>query len=292
MYGFKEFITERTYDIHHEVDFIYNRFFKEFIDDFQAAINEPSEYIFPRLPDTFGTIRGNELLNYTKNALMKKAYELNPLMGIYTDSNDGNVYRPSKGYSDAYINLSLNKQAIGLFREYGGNINLLSIDKTQLRFLRNEVTEARVKGTINHEISHWLNDSLHGKHITKRINRSSGMGSEDSLRVMNKGKNRTHQFLTDYELDAQIQAIIEYRRKNPGAWKRLTLEDALSFMPFYFAISTTLNRNEMKEWKRYIYTRLAREDLLGKKMKRARSLSEASCDYITHEVKHVKGIGY
>ena len=40
--------------------------------------------------------------------------------------------------------------------------------------LENEITEARIKGSIHHEISHWLNDSLHGNHIKNRMSSHAG----------------------------------------------------------------------------------------------------------------------
>lgn len=265
MITFNKPITEKTFDINAEVDYLYDLFFKEYIDAFD--IDNPAP-----LPRTFGTILGPDFVEDMNNPDIEDAHDSIWLEEITTYSNRGNVYLPSDG--EATINLSLPKPAHDAIKS--GIVNQLN--DRQRRSIMNEFTEARMKGSIMHELSHWLNDALHGRFLSKRVDR--GITSTDRLKTLNQGKSRTHQFLTDYELDAQVHAIIQFRRKNARMWERIDLDTALQKMPFYMPLYDTLSRAERKQWKRYMYTRLARENLLGRQMKRAKHLGEANYDYI------------
>lgn len=219
------------------------------------------------LPDVkFLTMSGEEFAKKSKNREIQKAQKIKPLR-LLTFNNlngEGNAYFPS----EKRINFSININVYKMIKDDSNIGNNIPLDQRQ--FFNNEITEARIKGSIMHELSHWLNDAFHNNNVS--------VSSKKDLIGKNKGVNRSHQFLTDYELDAQVHAIIQYRKKNRIVWNKMTLTEALENMPFYFALKTKVTDSEMKEWKRYMYTRLSRENLLGKKMKKARNLSESSSD--------------
>ncbi|UNA02015.1 hypothetical protein PVA8_328 [Vibrio phage PVA8] len=264
MITFNEHLVEATYDIDNAVDYVYDKFFRDFIENLD--LNN-----LPPMPSDFGWIDGDTFVGDVNNKIITRAHEIHPLSEITSDTGAGNVYRPSSGV----INVTIPSSAYSAYRQ--GIVRQLSA--SDQRFIKNELTEARIKGTIMHEISHWINDSIHNFNIYDRST-NKGLSNSAQLKRMNKGKNRTHQFLTDYELDAQLHAILQYIRANKRRWDSMTFGEALAEMPFYNPLSRTLTRDEMKEWKRYMYTRMARENILGNRMKRARSLDEAQYDYV------------
>jgi hypothetical protein len=211
---------------------------------------------------------GKTFMDIVKSDDIKLANANNKLVGISYNPHGSNMYKPDqpsqfdRGEYGVKIEFNIPAQVIDLLSSHS---DLSFIPTSQREFLTNELTAARLKGTIMHELSHWINDSIHNSHIRNRIKKTAG---RDFNTVMNKGVERTHQFLTDYELDAQIHAIIQYRNENRLKWDSLQLDELLSKMPFYFPLSTTVTRQELKEWKRYILKRLAREGLLGKRMRR------------------------
>ena len=270
MKSFKKFIseellTEKYYKINKDVDYVYNFLFKAFVDNFKknSEINE----------DLINTdwIEGDDFAKRSKNKEIKKAHELNPLDSImFSKLSDVNVYRPAgiSGNKKAQILLTPSSKSVrNLFHTYGKNV--LNGVKGNNRFsLENEITEARIKGSIHHEISHWLNDSLHENHIKNRMSSHAGEVRTDYLKHMNKNIKRSHEFLTDYELDAQLHALIQYKRKNKKAWDSAkSIEDLFKKIPFTKPIRDKLSENEYKEWKKLILKRLARENLLPKNVR-------------------------
>lgn len=258
--SFNDFLLqEKIFDIQHEVDFLYDRFFKKFIDVYQKD-------------GTIGTIpnrlsmSGDEFMKNVKNEDIKEANGINPLKMIIISTDKGNMYVPNKAGATLYI--SINGEAANLLNRYKNNVDFLSA--MDQRFIKNELTSARVKGSIMHELSHWIRDSLNNQYLSKKLDKNNTVASSaEKLRNLNNGKNYGHQFLSPHELDAQVHAIVQFINSNPARWNRLTkLDDALFSMPFYKAISENLTPSEHAEWKKKILARLARENLMGKRMRR------------------------
>ncbi|CAM0049327.1 hypothetical protein VPHF86_0142 [Vibrio phage F86] len=253
-------LNEKTFDIDDEVDYLYDLFFREFIESF-----DPND--LQVLPSNFGAISGPDFVEDSNNPDIEEAHDRIWLEEITTNVRRGNVYVPSGG--EASINFSIPSSA---YKAYEAGI-VRQLSAKDQKAIKNEMTEARMKGTIMHELSHWMNDAFGNQFLSKRKRKADLSGNAN--KTLNQGKARGHQFLTDYELDAQIHAIYQYRRSNPRKWETMTLGEALEEMPFHRPLEDSLTRKEYKEWKKYMYTRLARENMLGRRMKKARSLDEA-----------------
>lgn len=139
-----------------------------------------------------------------------------------------------------------------------------NIDKSRHKLYKNEFTEGRVKASIAHELTHWMDDALHDNFLTKRLKKAYAMklqNSPDWEKVRQGGEDDT--YLSDYEVNAVINGIAELKRQNEDVWNELTWEDLKNM---YSTLDNLDNRLGL-EWRKKIFKRLAREGLLGDRMR-------------------------
>jgi hypothetical protein len=128
----------------------------------------------------------------------------------------------------------------------------------------NEVSPASIKGTIYHELSHWISDSIYNRNISKRLEIAQQSGKLDILTKY--GSN----LFTDYELDAQVHAIKQLKRDYKKDWDKLTWSDIIEKKGSFdviFKRLKTLNTRDQEEYFKRMIKRLNREGLLGKKLR-------------------------
>jgi hypothetical protein len=80
-------------------------------------------------------------------------------------------------------------------------------------FFRNEITETNIKGSIYHELSHWLNDTLHNKAVSKNM-----PITQDKIDKLWSGDVN----FSDFEIDAQVHAIKQVKRNYKKDFDKLT----------------------------------------------------------------------
>ena len=247
-------LTEATFDLDRQVDFIWDNYFKEYSESILSGGKpslKPKQILSSDLPS---------------NDVIDKANEMNQVF-ISLHNMKGNSYVPSK----RLINLNFNEQALGFVNDQGGldAASKLLKDNGQekkSKLLRQEFTEERVKGTIHHELSHWLDDTIHNRHISKRLDKANAQ-------ELNKGNVTVKQgqpdvALTNFERDAQIHSIKELKRKYPEKWDTLTFEQMIDLNPSLELIYTEgKKRGWYDKWAKMIKRRMHREGLLGKNMK-------------------------
>jgi hypothetical protein len=206
----------------------------------------------------------------------KEASKLNPAVitcGIY---KGGNFYRPKeefiatgqkgpggKTWDRGMISLSINPTAIQTALMHG----MEYIQASQLKSFTNEFKEARIKSTIAHEISHWLNDTMHNFHITKTIGKVRDLGNPEILLLHKKDVNMTH-----FEIDAQIHGIKQLKMAHRKDWDKMTLADVfMEYNSLRFMGGSIYQKYGKKigdVWQKAVAKRMAREKLLGKNMKK------------------------
>jgi hypothetical protein len=131
-----------------------------------------------------------------------------------------------------------------------------------------EFTEARIKGSIYHELSHWIRDTLHNNNIHKKLSdfHYSGDSSPKNIqKILYHGEET--EYTTDYEIDAQIHAIKQLKRNYRSDWDSLNFSDMLDLNASLKHITHALKGNNLNRWMRKIKSRMYREGLLGKKMR-------------------------
>jgi hypothetical protein len=259
MQSFKSFLLEKLYSINRDVDYIYRILLKKTIDAIQDGTWNGR---YPR-----GIIiKSSEL----KTNQAKQAHAINPI-NIGYNSQSGNNYIPSLHK----INISINPNAM-MFLKLEDPINLkhsakMVGDGRKTQFL-NDFSEQNMKGSIYHELTHWIDDSLHSSSLAKLSNRGGAypVGSKKRNKIMYQGNKSVD--TTYFEVNAQVHDLKQMKRSmGDRRWDELTWKDILQLDGSFAALAhDTKQTGEYEKWKKMILKRLAREGLLGKNMSKGR----------------------
>jgi len=247
-------ILENTFDINKDVDYLYNLFFKEFVNDFNNKKINLSYFIL------LDKIKVKSSILETEDA--KKAHEINPIM-IIRNLSYGAGYDSLK----SNINLSLNKKTILLFIKYKYDLELIkdNLSISNFKSIIQEITEHRIKSMISHELSHWISDSLYNSHLTSLALLAKQNKNPELMKLDKENIN-----LTYFEIDAQIHGIKNLKRQFKDEWDLMTLEDVFFYYNNLKNTAQDVWYNYGKEtleiWEKNLLKRMQREGLLGKKM--------------------------
>jgi len=241
--NFLNFLNERLMNINDDVDLIYNDFFKNDIDKLnKTRIITPDMFEM----NTLST-------NYLISPLSKKTNKINPCDIIINHQN--NFYNPILNK----ISITVNKNAINFVNYYDGKIDLAIRnlnDNKKINFKR-EFTESKIKGSIHHELVHWVDDTLHNNHISNKLKIAS---------ELNVRPNQSKIDLSNYEIQSQIHNIVQLKRLHEDEWDTISFDDMLKLSPLLNIINNRLSDSDNKKWKRKLLSRMFRENLLGKNM--------------------------
>jgi len=249
-------LLEKTFDLDKDVDYIYKKVFKEFVENFiQKKI-------------TFHKVKNNEIIiksNELKNEDSIKANNINPVdihCKIFDES--GSFYQPLK----SKINIAPGFYALQVYIDLNFNIEVLEkqFGKNTLKQLENEITEHKVKSTIYHELSHWVSDSLHNRHAKNLIDLVKKYNNPELKLLGQKDVD-----LTYFEIDAQIHAIKNLKNNKKKEWDKLIFDDIFFLYPSLRTSAQEVHEKFGKEvleiWEKNLLKRMNREGLLGKNMK-------------------------
>ena len=137
-------------------------------------------------------------------------------------------------------------------------VNDLS-DYKQKKIFKIEFTEEKIKGSIHHELTHWIDDVFHNRHIEKRINKQVELQTRDIGGIPVNA--------TKMEIQGQIHNIKQLYNKYKNNWDVLTFDDILNISPTLNTVNNSLPSNFKERWIRDLKIRMNREGLLGKNMR-------------------------
>ena len=248
MIPFSQFLVEKTYELNKDVDYIYDLFFKDII----IAINknQPWEKIDKLVSKTYGTSIQSNVLNDEDS---KIADDKNPVTIKY---GEGNNYNPSIS-GKAMISVCINRHAMKVIADFGDIENATSAVGSQSKAFRTEFSKSRIKGTIHHELAHWIDDSYTGR-VRKML-------MKNKREVVYQGFSNVA--LTDYEVQAQIHSIIQIKRMHKDVWNKITTKEMIELNASLTNIYDDLGRKERSTWLKFLLKRMAREGLVGSKMR-------------------------
>jgi hypothetical protein len=238
-------LTEKLTNVDEDVNLLYLKYFQFDINNLERTGIITKDMFLPNETNTI----------ILKSPDSVKANETNYC--IIEINNGSNFYRPS----DRTINISVSKNAINFVKSEGnGNLKLAAnfLNKQQGQSLLNEFTEEKIKGSIHHELAHWIDDTLNNKHITKRLKKTTELG--------NVNLNGIPVNTTKMEIQGQIHNIKQLYNKYKNIWDELSFDDMIGLSPPLFFIMNSLNGNDKNQWFRNLKTRMYREGLLGKNM--------------------------
>jgi hypothetical protein len=252
--------TESLFDINSDVNYIYKECFAKFVNDFNKDTSlRIQDYSKPNLDSEINKYYSgpNFIFNkldssQLKSKVCKKAHKNNPVP-IYTGAiNIGSFYKIN---SPKFISISINTNAFAFLKS---NTSLDRLSITQRKTLYNEITEHRIKSSIAHELSHWIDDSLY--QVFSRL-----MDEKDRLVLKKFNVNMEY-----FEIQGQIHGIAALKRKIKSLYDDLDIYDLFSKYTALSSIANTLIKQYNSEvfhiWLKYLLKRMSREDLLTKKI--------------------------
>ena len=238
-------ITEKLTDVDSDVDFLYDTYFKEDIEKLNNTGFLKSGMFQTKDIDT----------SILQSEESKKGHQLNPCKIVI---NKGyNAYDPI----NKALYLSVNFGALNHIIENRGSLQAAYEDIPDINlknsFIR-EFTEEKVKGSIHHELAHWLDDTFNKQHIEKTIRKNVEAGGRSPKKMpVNMEK---------YEVQAQIHNVKQLHNKYKETWDDLSFAQMVKLSPALSVVYTQLNDTQRKQWIRDLKTRMYRENLLGKAM--------------------------
>lgn len=261
----QKYLTEKTFNISGDVDLVYNK-----------CVKPTHKYWVKGDLETFGKVmQTGKLLGYMSSADLKTkearaAHELNPIDIYYAFDKEGNYYNPDK----EAVHLSLNYQQIDILRDSGYDLQRVEnyIGASKMKRFQHELGVSSIKGSIYHELSHWLDDTLHNRHITKMLNRA-GENERHAREIMTQGHGNVNQ--TWYEIEAQIHSIKQMKRDNKKEWEMFTWTDVLQQKsPFVGTVRQSLQNAEYDDYMKHLVKRMHREGLLTRNLQKIPSRQE------------------
>jgi len=267
MKRYRYLLLERTFDIDKDVDFIYNEIFKSHIEQLENktfSLDLNTNYpLLSAKGKLFKSMDSNEL----KNEDSQLANKINPIyiIGGIFDTDSKTVFN-RKIENRNFIVISIDKDLIDIYIKNNFSFKKLStiVPERTVQLLVKSLKESAIKSMIYHELSHWLNNTLHNDHIIKTIKLSIKYSNPEILKLKTKSVNLTH-----FEIDAQIHGIKQCKRDNEKIWNKLTLFQLFKLYPSLMSLYDEIKEYglEVKNiWLQTLLKRMHRENLLGKNM--------------------------
>lgn len=261
-------LHERTFDIEQDVNSIYNFIFK-------TTINSIKSKKFLEPLDTYYSIIGKtgNMFEYVSSDMLtsedcKNAHKLNPIYIFGGTFNSDSYYSyNSIANNRKYILISLDRDIIQELIDTKYNYPLIysRLSNQDVRMVKSLINEKYIKAMISHELSHWLNDTLHNNHISKLLTLSVKNRNRDILKLKNVSVDLTH-----FEIDAQIHAIKQIKSSfKEKDWNSLTLYNIFTIYPSLFSIYEDVSqygKTVVHIWLKNLVSRMIRENLLGRSM--------------------------
>lgn len=243
----KIILSEGMIHLDEDVDYLYNKYFKEQIDEIkETGVVKPSMFKF-KVDHT-----KNLKSNFSKLANNKKS------CAIYVNDlryNYGNFYNPNK----KIIHIGVGN-AFDYVMKFDGDLEKVRkhlYGKLKRKF-NNEFTEYKIKGSINHELIHWVDDALRNEHLTKTAKKF-----KKKVGKQYKGKSF---FLSNIELQGQLRNIYQLKKYNEDTWDLIDFDEVIDMSPSLSNINDKLKDDDNKSWRKKLLSRMYREGLLGDNM--------------------------
>lgn len=249
-------LQEAVLQIDEDVEFI----FKEGgFEDFIKKYNDSLE------PDKDDILRGNNVVftdidsNRLKSIDGLKASLLKPVKIYCGIFNTGNYYQPSTNR----IQISFAYSALDVI--YSNNLSLVT--DRQMKTLKNEITDFRIKASISHELSHWISDVKNNSYLSNILFKATEFNRSE---IRNLGLADVN--MTYFEIDAQIHALLPIYKKYKDRWNFLNLSDVFELYPSLSNINNTIRSKYGAEiskiWQKNLIKRMHREGILGDRMRK------------------------
>lgn len=242
-------LNEKLTNIEDDVDMLYELYFRAGVEEVERT-REISGNTFEQTETDTSILKNEQCI---------KAHEMNPCTIIINKAS--NHYNPNKKVISIAISL---QGANYVINEFGGNLDraISEMDPKQAAMMKREFTEAKIKGSIHHELVHWIDDTFNNQHIKKRIDKNISLHDAGEALPFDSVTVNAHYM----EIQAQIHNIKQLYNKHSDEWDTLSFEDMIQLSPTLTNTYKSLPYSLKMEWIKKIKMRMFREGLLGKRM--------------------------
>ena len=246
-------LTEKVFDLSEDVEYIYDVFFRDKIENYIDIGIAPKEGVY-------GNMYSDELIS----SVAVESDSKNPVKILCGASIGGSSYNPV----NQTIRISLSD----------GALRALAVSKKRdiswqdKKTLEVALSEKGVKQTIAHELSHWVQDSLYSGYIYTLISKAMKLDIKNpqDRKVAKKLLHGKEVNSSAFEIDAQIHGLVETKTWfSQSEWDEMTVADLFYEYPALRATAVQLyavDKKVYEQWVRDLIKRMARENILGKSM--------------------------
>ena len=238
-------LAEKIANIDIDVNMLYDMYFKDDIDEISRT-GIITDDMFKMKQTNTSILKDDESLVANENN------KCNILINYGI-----NFYRPSTNL----ISLSVDGGAKDYVMRFDGNIKdaAYALDSpSQINNLPREFTEEKIKGSIHHELAHWIDDTMNNRHIRKRLDKAMELNNSNLGGIpVNASK---------MEIQGQIHNVKQLKNKYENNWDNLTFVEMLRLSPALNTVYRDLPYKFKVRWVRDLKTRMYREGLLGNNM--------------------------
>jgi 8-oxo-dGTP pyrophosphatase MutT (NUDIX family) len=250
-------LTEKLANVDEDVDFLYNTYFKDSIDEIQRTgiitkemFKSDLKYILELPLHNIKSITGDN--NYT---------------GIYINRYDGYWFDPIKNS----ISLSLinGDKIYQCLRKFNGGIKEFcsTLTPNSCKYFMDNLTEVGVKASIHHELAHYIDNYKNNYHIYDK-------GMRNKLTAGIPFNNDYSINASKMEIEGQIHEIKQLYKKYKNVWDELSLNDLFNKEASLISVFRALKPEIRKQWLKDLVLRMNREGLLGKNMRINNNINE------------------
>ena len=253
MLNFNKYLLQEKilYDIEDDVEFLYS-FFKDDIEEIERT-GMLKENMFPKRIITTAQLTSDKA---------KKANKINPcnihindFVGLFTSYF---FYKPKQDNNDiSIIGMRIHKNAFNLIiKDTKGDLNIAS---EHYSGIEKEFTSTKIKGSIRHELTHWIDDTFNNSNI-KNILKNNGV----MKKMKHKGYDNVN--LLSFEIYAILQNIYQLKLDNSDIWDEITFDEMIYMINSLGSIKKNTSKKDFDIWKRKIKRKMYKEGILGKNM--------------------------
>lgn len=269
-------LREGVLDFEKDVDSIYNAFFHPIVEKLQRG--EMSETEFAWAINQEVSMSSSEMVDrrILQSTILVQAARAIPVEFKFHTSG-----LPATGRYDTKNKIIYFTFAQDYVMDLLGIINfdLTSSDSWSQR-VKDEVTRfvqgESTKETIRHELTHWVDDVRSNGALSNQIARAKVPRGEeptkDNIKAFNKlTGGHQNKNLGPAEINAIVNGIAEIRTKTlSSVWDDLTFDQLIDNSQALYAVASFIQSeqpDEYQKWRNLVIKRMARENLLGKKMR-------------------------
>lgn len=250
------FVCEETFKMSKSVDKLYDIHMKSMVDSYHTN----PEQLWRVSQNAGGTVFSKtDSSVLTEHDILIKAHQKNPItiqFGLLPTNYNSML---------SMISVGISVDAVRFLGVKGLN-NEVAVK--QIPTVVNEFEEIRIKALIAHELTHWIDDTLHNQKVIKATDKylqSLGTDETENERLTNE-----YQFFSELEVQAIVNEISNTRDNQLEEYSRWSWNDLkrehMALNVVMQKAEETLSKEERSGFMKLFLRRMSRENLITPNM--------------------------